>query len=209
MPARIIIVGNGSIDPSLAAFIDTHDLVIRFNGCRSFDQAPSRTDVVAVCNTGRPACEMLGAPGWSRHPAIRAATEIWSVRPPRFFAAERARIVREHPQLADLCDDFTDGFIAFCERTAKRHRVISEAIHRRTARALLPHAPAPYVTPSSGLIVIEHALAHWPEARIAVAGFDHTGWWGHPFDAEARLVEHYVRQGLLQRGLPARHMQEL
>ncbi len=51
---KIMIVGNGEIGKEGAAAIAAADFVIRFNECRSYAASPGRTDVVAVCNTGRP-----------------------------------------------------------------------------------------------------------------------------------------------------------
>ncbi|MCB4769725.1 Urease operon accessory protein [Ancylobacter sp. Lp-2] len=199
MCGGILLVGNGSVDPLALSRLDDFDLVVRFNDCRNFASAPGRTDVVAVCNTGRPARQMSAATAWRRHPAVVAAREIWSVRPPRLFAAARPRIVADHPELADLCDDYTAAFVAFCRATGKRHLTVDEEVHRAAATALAPLAPDSYVTPSSGLIVIEHLLRRRRAARIVLAGFDHAGWSGHPFAAEARLVDSYVRQGLMSR----------
>ncbi len=61
---RIMIVGNGEIAEGAATEIDAADLVVRFNDCRSIETGGSRTDVVAVCNTGRPARAMLGSAEW-------------------------------------------------------------------------------------------------------------------------------------------------
>ena len=49
---QIMIVGNGAVDEGAAPLIDAADMVIRFNGSRNFGAAGTRTDVVAVCNTG-------------------------------------------------------------------------------------------------------------------------------------------------------------
>lgn len=46
----------------VADLIDLSDIVIRFNDCRSMGAGGSRTDVVAVCNTGRPGREMSEGP---------------------------------------------------------------------------------------------------------------------------------------------------
>lgn len=195
----IVIVGNGDIAPSARQAIEAADLVVRFNDCRSASMSGTRTDAVAVCNTGRPAKAMLASPEWRDHPAVRAASEIWSVRDPRFFAALRAPLALSHPELDDFCDDYTDGFAAFAEETGKRHVVIDRSVHAAAEAALGAYAPAPYVVPSSGMIVIAEVLANHPHADIAVAGFGHTGWEWHPFAAEKSLVEAHIAAGRLRR----------
>lgn len=196
---RVMIVGNGEIAAGSAAAIDAADLVIRFNDCRSMGAGGSRTDVVAVCNTGRPARAMLGSAEWRKSPAVAAASEIWSVRDPRTFAALRAPLAISHPELDDFCDDYTDQFVAFCQATGKRHAVIGRSVHESVDAALADHEPGSYVVPSSGMIVIADVLARHPNDDVAIAGFSHTGWEEHPFAAEKRLVDAYISLGRLKR----------
>ena len=128
-----------------------------------------------------------------------AATEIWSVRDPRKFAALRAPLALSHPELDDFCDDYTDEFEAFAAETGKRHVIIDRAIHDAVDAALQLYQPGPYVVPSSGLIVIAEIMASHPQDDIVLAGFGHVGWDGHPFAAEKRLVDAYVAAGRLRR----------
>ncbi|MFS8044322.1 Urease operon accessory protein [Rhizobium sp. BR 314] len=194
-----MIVGNGDVAPELAATIDAADLVIRFNDCRSMGAGGGRTDVVAVCNTGRPARAMLGSAAWRKSPAVASASEIWSVRDPRKFAALRAPLEISHPELDDFCDDYTDQFTAFCQATGKRHVVIDQSVHDGVDAALAAYEPGSYVVPSSGMIVIAEVLSHHPDADVAIAGFGHVGWGEHPFAAEKRLVDAYISLGRLRR----------
>ncbi|MDI6838706.1 MAG: Urease operon accessory protein, partial [Rhizobiaceae bacterium] len=64
MGRRIVIVGNGEVPQGAAEAIDAADIVVRFNESRNFGLSGNRTDVVAVCNTGRPALTMLSSPEW-------------------------------------------------------------------------------------------------------------------------------------------------
>lgn len=196
---RIVIVGNGPVPEGAAAAMAQADRVVRFNDCRSF-RAGERSDVVAVCNTGRPARAMLDGGAWAHHPAVVAARDIWCVRDPAFFAALRAPLAISHPELDDFCEDGTPGFEAFALASAKGFRVLDASLHSRVVAALAPYAPAgSYVVPSSGLIVIAALLEDAPEADLALTGFTHQGWDGHPFAAEARLVESWCRAGRLSR----------
>ncbi|NLR96944.1 Urease operon accessory protein [Rhizobium sp. P38BS-XIX] len=196
---RVVIVGNGEVAAGAAAEIDAADLVIRFNDSRSMGAGGNRTDVVAVCNTGRPARAMLGSAEWRKSPAVAAASEIWSVRDPRKFEALRAPLAVSHPELDDFCDDYTDQFTVFCQAVGKRHVVIDQSLHESVDAALAEHDPGSYVVPSSGMIVIAEAMARYPDDDIAITGFSHTGWEEHPFAAEKRLVNAYVSLGRLRR----------
>lgn len=196
-----MIVGNGPVEEGAGDRIDQSDLVIRFNAVRNFHSAGRRTDVVAVCNTGRPAQAMLGSEDWLNGSAVAACREIWSVRDPAKFIDLRPRLALSHPELDDFCDDRTEDFAAFAASRAKRHRVIARSVHEGVDEALAAYRPEPYVVPSSGLIVVVHVLSS--EARsddeVVVAGFTHQGWAGHPFSAEKRLIDDFVAAGRLAR----------
>ncbi|MBX4926952.1 hypothetical protein ABID08_004682 [Rhizobium binae] len=199
MIKKIVIVGNGEVGEEQAGIIDAADFVIRFNDCRSYGAGGSRTDAVAVCNTGRPAKAMLGSRDWRTHPGVKSACEIWSVRDPDKFAAMRAPLAVSHPDLDDFCDDYTDAFSAFCAEAGKTHVVIDKSMHEAVDASLSAFAAAPYVVPSSGMIVIAEVLSKFPQAEVMLAGFGHVGWEWHPFAAERQLVQSYIAAGRLRR----------
>lgn len=185
-----MIVGNGAVAEGAGAIIDAADFVVRFNLSRNTAQSGRRTDAVAVCNTGRPANEMLDGPEWRDSAPVRAAREIWSVRDPEKFASLRPQLAVNHPELDDFCDDRTEDFARFAAENGKRHRIIPALVHEAADAALVAHSPGSYVVPSSGLVVLFHVLSE-PEfsgSEITLAGFSHEGWDGHPFVAERRLV---------------------
>lgn len=201
MSRSIAIVGNGSIPEGMAGAIDFADLVIRFNDCRSAGHGGRKTDVVAVCNTGRPALGMLGGGRWKASEPVRQAGEFWCVRASETFAAMRAPLAISHPDLDDFCDDYTIGFETFAHATGRRVSVIPAATHQALDAALSAFDPPPYVVPSSGLIVIAYVLdAIAGEGdRVVIAGFGHEGWEWHPFAAERRWVDAQIAAGRLER----------
>jgi hypothetical protein len=198
---NIAIVGNGSFAQSDASRIDQCDLVIRFNDCRSVGEGGSRTDVVAVCNTGRPACGMIKQRSWREKTAIGLATAIWCVRDSEKFAELKPQIVAQYPDLDDFCDDYTDEFAHFATETAKAFAVIPRRYHDRIDRELKARIPGNYVVPSSGLIAISYVIGEVAanDDTVLLAGFGHQGWSGHPFAAERELIERYIVKGRLHR----------
>ena len=197
----IMIVGNGTLDPDAAPIIDAADLVMRFNDCRSLGNGGSRTDIVVVCNTGRPAKRMLEEPGWRDNPAVITADTIWCVRDPEKFAAMRAPLAVSHPELDDFCDDYTEGFAAFARTEGKAFHVVPAATHDHVDDNLAAFQPPAYVCPSTGLVAVAEFLTHFsaPGDRVSLAGFGHQGWEWHPWEAERRWVDHLVAQKQLQR----------
>ena len=201
MTRTIMIVGNGEIAPGLAGVIDTADLVMRFNDCRSVGNGGSKTDIVAVCNTGRPGKKMVEGTEWKANPAVLAASSIWCVRDPKKFAAMRPSIIAAHPELDDFCDDYTDGFPAFATEIGKTFHVIPATTHERLDKELAAYRPAAYVVPSTGLVAVTEFLnAFWQaDDRIHLVGFGHQGWEWHPWQAERQWVDARIAEGKLNR----------
>lgn len=200
----IMIVGNGDVPDGAGAAIDAADIVVRFNDCRSVGRGGLKTDIVAVCNTGRPGLAMLGGGRWKTSAAVRQAREIWCVRSGAKFAAMRASLAETHPDLDDFCDDYATGFESFSRSTNRRFRVVPTAVHEQVDRDLAGFSPGCYVVPSSGMIVIADILSNFAVAGddVVLAGFSHTGWQWHPFAAERRHVDALAAGGLLRRFHP-------
>ncbi|MGG7516533.1 Urease operon accessory protein [Allorhizobium undicola] len=196
-----MIVGNGEVAADAAPFIDACDMVIRFNGCRNFGLAGRRTDIVALCNTGRPAKAMLEDETWRASEAVKAASALWMVRDPAHFEALRTGILARHPELDDFFDDYTAAFAGLCASQGKQHVVIPGAIHGEAVAQLRLHDGDPGVVPSSGMIVITHLLNDpaYRQDKIMLTGFSHEGWEGHPFAAEKRLIDALVAAGRVSR----------
>lgn len=201
MTRTIMIVGNGDIEPRVAQRIDFADVVIRFNGSRNFDRAGSRTDVVAVCNTGRPAKAMVNDVAWRDSVPVQDCGAIWSVRDPQKFQQIKPGVLAAFPELDDFFDDYTEAFEAFAQVSGKEHVVFPASLHDGVDAELTAFQPPPYVVPSSGLMVMAHVLKDPAYAgdEIAFAGFSHQGWDGHPFEAERQWVNAYVTSGRLTR----------
>ena len=205
MGRRIAIVGNGSFAASDANSIERCDLVVRFNDCRSIGRGGLRTDVVAVCNTGRPARAMVCDPYWRNHVAVASASSLWSVRDSSKFAELKLQLAEQDASLKDFCDDYTDEFAAFAAETAKAFSVIPRRHHDELDRRLRELGTPSYIVPSSGLVAISFVIDSmaFADDSVVLAGFDHQGWPGHPFDAERVLVEQYIDEGRLSRlGVP-------
>jgi len=201
MARRIMIVGNGEIGDGFADFIDAADLVMRFNDCRSVGRGGTRTDIVTVCNTGRPGKTMSESSGWANNKSVWFASSIWCIRDPQKFKAMEADILRDHPELDDFCDDYTDGFADYARQNGKDFHIVPGATHEALDRDLAAHSPAPYVVPSTGAVAIAEFLTHYsqPTDEIVLAGFGHQGWDGHPWSAEKAWVDALVRRGRLIR----------
>lgn len=197
MSHKIAIVGNGSFSRGDAIVIDDCDLVVRFNDCRSIGEGGFRTDVVAVCNTGRPALSMVRQRSWTEHTAGASASELWCVRDAGKFKELKERL---GPELDDFCDNYTAEFAMFAAKTGKAFRVIPRHHHDRIDVELQSMTSESYIVPSSGLMAIAYVLDQAVVGdEVVLAGFDHRGWSGHPFDAERKLIDGFIADGRLRR----------
>ncbi|MBX9455921.1 MAG: Urease operon accessory protein [Rhizobium sp.] len=201
MTRRVMIVGNGDIGDGLADAIDAADLVMRFNDCRSVGAGGGRTDIVVVCNTGRPGKAMTESAAWACNKSVWLASAIWCVRDPAKFRAMTEDIRRDHPELDDFCDDYTDGFADYARKNAKDFHIIPAATHEALDGTLAAYLPGTYVVPSTGAVAIAEFLAHYrkPGDDIFLAGFGHQGWDGHPWAAERVWVDELMATGTLAR----------
>ena len=200
MGRQIAIFGNGELGAAAALAYDA-DLVIRFNDCRSAGETADRTDIVAVCNTGRPAKILGDDQAWRSSPAMRAASALWCVRNPERFAEMRAPLAESHPELDDFCDDYTETFREIAADNGKQFHVIPRSVHDRLDEAFAGLTDVPYASPSTGILVIEEVIAnHLVDGdRILLAGFFHEGWDGHPWDAERKYIQPFEAKGLIER----------
>lgn len=201
MGRRIAIVGNGEIGEGFADIIDNADVVLRFNDCRSAGAGGGRTDIVAVCNTGRPGKAMTDGAGWACNKSVWLASSIWCVRDPAKFRAMKPGLLRDHPELDDFCDDYTNGFADYARQNGKDFHIVPAATHETLDRDLSAHGPAAYVVPSTGAVAIAEFVTHFrqPDDEVFLAGFGHQGWDGHPWMAEKAWVDDQVKRGLLVR----------
>lgn len=200
MGRRIAIFGNGDLGAAAMLAYDA-DLVIRFNDCRSAGDTAGRTDVVAICNTGRPAKAMGEDPEWRRHAAVRAASAIWCVRHPEKFAEMREPLAESYPELDDFCDDYTEVFRGIANDEGKSFHIIPRSVHERLDAAFAGLTDVPYASPSTGILVIEEVITrHMSDGdRILLAGFSHEGWEGHPWEAERKYIQPLEAKGLIKR----------
>ena len=113
----------------------------------------------------------------------------------------RPSILRDHPELDDFCDDYTDGFADYARQNGKDFHIIPAATHEALDRTFATFASEPYVVPSTGAVAIAEFLDHYrrPGDQIFLAGFGHQGWDGHPWAAEKGWVEDLIRKGKLRR----------
>ncbi|MGY6409639.1 MAG: hypothetical protein ACXIUV_01235 [Alkalilacustris sp.] len=192
---EIAIVGNGPVEADVSAHVDRADLVIRFNAAGNWGGPTGRKfDVWVISNSNTHGRIGIGPlrPGLSDMPQ-----EIW------FTRNATAMALREAPDRKDIG---TDGFYSDSSRSIiARNRLsqpcwaISQSGWIRATREIAMHSDRRMeaLHPSSGILTVLYCLHNVADVRIGICGFSFSGWEGHDWQAERRLVASLVESGRL------------
>lgn len=185
----IFLVGNGPTG-DLSQQIDAADLVIRMNKVPTMGKTTgTKTDILVLVNTGTPGEELLSRRGVRANPAFKIANEIrLPVCPMR--AAKRRE---DHPERRHLMTEWSH----MTKETHFRGKTITTVPGDLVSR-LEDKLNSP--VPSTGMIMAEQLVqTRQPGDVIYLCGFAHSGWDGHPWEAEKALIDSYVEQGFIIR----------
>jgi hypothetical protein len=168
--ASIAVVGNGPIAPDLGTAIDRHDIVLRFNDCRSYGSGGHRTDILVINNASRPLA--TNANGTMRRECVASARLFW---------------LASHPSVA-FKHDFTDEILRrYVGSRPWQHFSATEWFDATTA---IRNAGAPEdCRPSAGLRALWHLRTNYPSTRPTLFGFTHSGTPRHAWNAERAIVD--------------------
>jgi hypothetical protein len=195
---RLILVGSADVGLDHGAFVDSCDLVIRFNLCQNWNvNTGTRTDVLCVSNTGPPAREMYRRRQLAALPGIGAVREVWFCRPRRSRLESLLLGWRGHPELVE----YGARIVAANGLSRKRVQYVDKRFYRAVWGKLLSTGETRACMPSSGMLAVERVLS---QGRFGgyekyLVGFTHQGWNGHPWGLEKRMIEGYVCAGLMKR----------
>ena len=197
---KLYIVGNGPIAGDMSATIDAADFVVRFNEPKTaIGVSGSKTDILFLCNAGKPMQRRLADPNFLTSAIMKDAKEVILAYHPliisRYFPKpnilSRAKGRRE---------DWTLATILALGNVGKTNIVLQADFYYEGCRTLgLPEDKLGKVFPSTGFFGIYYILNRFPAAEwdISVCGFSWTGWKKHAWGDERKWIEEKVQQGLL------------
>lgn len=190
-PKRLVVVGNGPVARDLSGHVDTADFVIRFNEPKaSRGMTGTRTDLLFVCNTGKPMRLRLQNPHYLDLPTVRAARQV--VLP--YHPVVIARYFEQPNLLSRLRGKRTDLTMPTVDRLGRAGKTVSilpPQFYEDGCHELGLHgARMKSVFPSTGYFGIRYAILHFDPARwkLEICGFSWQGWASHAWADERRWV---------------------
>jgi hypothetical protein len=185
----IAVIGNGPISPAGVRFIDDYSIVVRFNQCLHFRTYGTKTNILVFSNSGYSGDRLARDPSYIQPEALESAGEIWLVRPSDILAE---RLAAAPPEEQEFYRDYTRDIIE--KLVGKKHYyVFSRAEYERVERTLMSRGARNFAMPSSGILAIDRLLDIYPDHKIDLYGFNHTGWPFHPWRAEKKFVDKLER----------------
>ncbi|MEP7452201.1 glycosyltransferase family 29 protein [Phyllobacterium sp. SB3] len=202
---RIVIVGNGPVEPGLVHAIDSADIVIRFNEANIRPNLTgNKTDILFLMNSGKSMQARLETPAYWQEPFVQDAKEI-------ILPYHPSIVKRYHPRpnflsrLKGRKADWTAETLKKIEALGKKATILSAEFYYETCQILeITDAELGSVFPSSGILAIRYVIETLqPElTQIHFCGFSWQGWKRHSWGNEQRWVDKQVQLGKISPLVP-------
>lgn len=184
----IAIVGNAPIDTDMSENIDSADMVVRMNLCASFNgNTGSKTDIIALTNTGEPAIGFTRNQTESFWQASRASRTVLLCR-----SALGSFLNRTVYHRGEMAPCFVDHSSLLKRHYKLRQKAVLNASFSddiSLSSLLKPLQPEPFLMPSTGACVVNYFLRRkQPSDVLRIFGFAHYGWPHHPWNAERKWL---------------------
>jgi hypothetical protein len=196
----IFIVGNGPIKNDLSDMVDQSDLVVRFNEPKlSKEFSGTRTDLLFVCNSGKPMQRRLSDPAYFNSPIVQGASQVVFAYHPQIIA-EYFRQPHLLSRLKGRRGDWTLQAIDAFGAAGKAILLLPPHFYRDGCDVLgIPEAKRREIFPSTGYFGLTYILQNFDPAEwmIVLCGFTWEGWKRHAWGDERQWVMDKVEQGIL------------
>lgn len=198
MKKQLFIIGNAPLARDLSSEVDAADFVLRFNEPKqSIGMSGTRTDLLMLATSGKPAQRRANDPGFVLTPTFKAAKEV-------MFAYHPSVIRLYHPKpnflsrLKGQRDDWTMQTIEIVGAAGKEIRIMPPQFYFDGCRELgVAEENLSKVFPSTGFFGIWHMMGKCPAESwdIKLCGFTWQGWKKHAWADERSWVERHVKTG--------------
>lgn len=198
---KLYIVGNGPISGDMSREIDAADFVVRFNEPKaSVGMSGQKTDILFLCNAGKPMQRRLEDPKFLASAIMKDARQVILAYHPiiidRYFPKPNVL-----SRLKGRREDWTLATIMALGRIGKSSLVLPASFYLEGCDEIgLPENQRATVYPSTGYFGIFYILRDFPVADwdIILCGFSWQGWKRHAWADERKWVEDKVAHGLLK-----------
>ncbi len=194
------IVGNGPLAGDLAGRIDASDFVVRFNEPKaSIGLSGTRTDILFLCNAGKPMERRLASPAFLDSAIVRGAARI--------VLAYHPSIIRDYFPRPNLLSrvkgrraDWTMATIMALGMRGKSSLVLPRSFYVEGCDELgVPPEQRSRVFPSTGYFGIFYVLRKFDprDWTIRLCGFNWAGWKRHSWADEREWVARKAESGVI------------
>ena len=181
---NIFLVGNGPT-ANISHMIDAADLVIRMNKVPTFGRTTgTKTDWLVLVNTGDHGVELIT--NIEQNPAYSFCSEI-------VFPLSEDLLIEERKRLPEFPGfNNSSGLVSTHKPVRTVEKSIVDSLDQK-----LRLTDQTYIMASTGMIMVEYLLSKF--SHINICGFGHSGWSGHPWMAEQKLINTYIRSKRITR----------
>jgi len=196
----IFIVGNGPIKDNLSEAVDRADLVVRFNEPKAGKgMSGLKTDLLFVCNSGKPMQRRLSDPNYFASPIVQGASQVILAYHPKIITAyfpQPHMLSRLKGRRGDWTLQAVDAF----GEAGKSVLILPPRFYKDGCEVLgIPESVRKEVFPSTGYFGLTYILQHFDPAEweIILCGFSWEGWRRHAWGDERKWVMDKVEKNIL------------
>ena len=175
---KLALVGNAPPAYDLSAQIESCDIVIRCNEAKTLGvNTGIRTDILCVNNSGAPADRFISKQLLRRHPNFPELTELWFARPYKDCVELALKIVH--------ANGLSDVPVVY----------FSADMNERARQQLSLHSKMENQHPSTGFLAFCYILEQeeFNDFDKYLFGFTFNMWYGHPEQAEMKVIESFCK----------------
>ncbi|GAB1401600.1 hypothetical protein MASR1M68_05110 [Elusimicrobiota bacterium] len=190
---RLLILGNAPLRENLSEFIDTSDIVLRFNDAFYYGFNTGRkVDILCITNTGSSSLSIATNREILRKKINEKVSEIWF---PRDSDYHKKYIIENHIDYTlNEFDDYSHEIISSNHLNDKIIKKFSKEFNKTVFNKVITYNPSYFICPSTGIMALEYIISdeRFSEFEKILVGFTFEGWKGHAWSEEQKIINSYM-----------------
>lgn len=190
---RLLILGNAPLRENLSEFIDSSDIVLRFNDAFYYGfNTGFKVDILCITNTGSSSLSIATNKEILRKRINEKVSEIWL---PRDSAYHKQYIIENN--IDYTLTEFNDYSQEIIESNHLNNKVIknfSKEFNKTVFNKVINYNPSYFICPSTGIMALEYIISdeRFSEFEKILVGFTFEGWKGHAWAEEQKIITSYI-----------------